>query len=138
MDRRIAVAKQLYVLAGVDYDDKEARQREMLRNFSFFDAPAAIFLTVDAIGDRNAWAHAGLFAMSLVLALQAHGLSTCFQEAWAPLHGRVRAFLALPDAEVVWCGVAVGYALAEHPVNSIRTDRRSVNETATFHVHAKL
>jgi nitroreductase len=125
MERRIKVASSYYELANVS--DKAGRLALSLRNFSFFGAPAAIFLCVDQIAAVNGWAHAGLFAMALQLQLQSQGLSTCFQEAWANIPATVRELLSIPDDQVVWCAIAVGFADSS-PVNRIRTERRAFED----------
>jgi nitroreductase len=125
MERRIKVASSYYELANVS--DKAGKQALALRNFSFFGAPAAIFVTVDKIAAVNGWAHAGLFAMALQLQLQSQGLSTCFQEAWANIPSTVRELLSIPDDQIVWCAIAIGHADAS-PVNRIRTERRAFDD----------
>jgi hypothetical protein len=40
--------------------------------------------------------------------------------------------LGLAENELVFCGVALGYALEDAPVNQLRTERASVDEMADF------
>jgi nitroreductase len=127
-ERRVAVARAMYALAGVPWSDSAARQRLTLRNFDAFDAPALLVLSVDAAVDRNGWAHCGMFAMALALALEAHGLATCFQESFANIPRFVADAVGLPSGEVLWCALAVGYADRAAPINRIRTERRPVDD----------
>ena len=39
---------------------------------------------------------------------------------------------ALGDDEMIYCGMALGYADTTKPVNTLRSDRASVDEIATF------
>ena len=59
-------------------------------------------------------------------------MATCLQEAWSTVSSVVRAELEIPASEVVWCGVALGYADRSKPVNSLRSDRETIDKIATF------
>lgn len=59
-------------------------------------------------------------------------MATCLQEAWSTVSSVVRAELEIPASEVVWCGVALGYADQSKPVNSLRSDRETIDKVATF------
>jgi nitroreductase len=127
-DRRVSVAKSMYALAGIAMDDKAARNRQSLRNYDAFDAPALLFICVDAAVDRNGWAHCGMFAMALALACEAHGLATCFQESFANIPQLVGEYIGLPSSEVLWCALSIGFADRSAPINRIRTERRPVDD----------
>ena len=59
-------------------------------------------------------------------------MATCLQEAWSTVSSVVRAELEIPASEVVWCGVALGYADQSKPVNALRSDRETIDKVATF------
>lgn len=122
----------MYSLAGIAMDDKEARNRQTLRNYDAFDAPAVLFISVDAVVDRNGWAHCGMFALALALALESHGLATCFQESFANIPQLVGEFIRLPSSEVLWCALAVGFADRAAPINRIRIERRPVDDVLSI------
>jgi hypothetical protein len=42
------------------------------------------------------------------------------------------AHLGLGDHEMIYCGMALGYADASKPVNALRSDRAEVDEIAVF------
>jgi nitroreductase len=67
-----------------------------------------------------------------VLLAREHGLHTCPQEAWAVWHRIIREYLNVPENEMVFCGVAIGYADEAHPVNSLHSDRAPLEEFVTF------
>lgn len=86
-----------------------------------------------SVEERNqAWIDGGLFSMSLMLALLAHGLGSC------PLNWCVqrrdddalRSILRLPDHEVVIMMIAVGY-IGDHVRVALST-RRSIDEILVF------
>ena len=65
----------------------------------------------------------GMALYGLLLAAQSRGLASCAIGALASYPGLVRAHLGLgPEAHIV-CGVALGYADADAPVNRTRTSR---------------
>ena len=67
-----------------------------------------------------------------MLAAQALGLGTIPQAALARQSGLIRRHFNLaPDRRVV-CGISFGFADNAHKVNSYRTSRASVADTATF------
>jgi nitroreductase len=130
--RRVKVAEDMYALLGLPRDDKAARITWMGRNFSFFGAPVGLFFIIDRAMGHGQWAHLGMFIQSFALAAQDKGLSTCMQEAWAMLRPTLHAHFKLDAAEMVYCGMALGHADATAPVNSLRTERVSVDGFTRF------
>ena len=113
-------------------DDKPARLAHVARNFKFFDAPAAFFCFVDRIMGAAQWSDLGMFLQSFMLLAQAEGLSTCAQEAWANKPETVSKFVQAPDELMLFCGMAIGYANPDAPVNRLVTDRAPLEEWTTF------
>jgi nitroreductase len=79
------------------------------------------------------WADLGMFLQNVMLMARAHGLHSCPQEAWAVWHRIVREHLNVPDNEMVFCGMAIGHADETAPVNTLVSERASVEAFATFH-----
>mmetsp|Transcript_146389 Transcript_146389/g.469691 ORF Transcript_146389/g.469691 Transcript_146389/m.469691 type:complete len:227 (+) Transcript_146389:86-766(+) len=129
--RKRNVAFAMYDLLGVDRKDAAGRQRALVKNWEFFGAPVGIIVTVDRACDRNAWGHVGMLLQSICLLAEERGLASCLQEAWGNL-GVVYKTLSIPDSEVVWCGLALGYADPAAPVNTLRTAREPVDAFAQF------
>ncbi len=65
---------------------------------------------------------------SIALVAQERGLSTCMQEAWAMVRESLHAHFALPEGELIYCGMALGHADADAPVNRLRSTRAEVAE----------
>mmetsp|Transcript_26270 Transcript_26270/g.36558 ORF Transcript_26270/g.36558 Transcript_26270/m.36558 type:complete len:241 (-) Transcript_26270:198-920(-) len=133
MQRRRAVAYEMYKLLGVDRKDKEGRTRELLQNFALFGAPVGIAVCVDRIVDRNGWGHVGMFLMSLCLLAEEAGLKTCLQESWADFSGLLREKLEIPEDQVFWCVIAIGYEDPSAPVNTLRTERAPLSDFCKFY-----
>ena len=71
-------------------------------------------------------------ANAMLLLVEA-GLDSCAQEAWALWPKTVGDFLALPDSQMLFTGMAIGYRDAEAAVNDWPVPRAPVEEFATFH-----
>jgi nitroreductase len=130
--RRGRVAAMMYDLVGIDRDDAAARTAQMGQNFSFFGAPVGMFLTIDRQMGPPQFADLGLFLGNLMLLAREHGLHTCPQEAWSLWGKTIRAYCAVPDEELVFCGLALGYADAEAPINALRSERAPLDEYVVF------
>ncbi|GIK48649.1 MAG: nitroreductase [Hyphomonadaceae bacterium] len=130
--RRYKVGEDMYALLGIGRDDKPARLAHMAQNFRFFGAPVGLFFVIDKGMGHGQWAHLGMFIQSIALAATERGLGACMQEAWARIRAPLARHFALPDSEMIYCGMALGYADMTKPVNTLRSDRASVDEFATF------
>ncbi len=130
--RRYKVGEDMYALLGIGRDNKPARLMHLAQNFQFFGAPAALFFVIDKGMGHGQWAHLGMFMQSVALAALERGVDSCMQEAWARMRAPLARHFALPDSEMIYCGMALGYADTSKPVNTLRSDRASVDEIATF------
>ncbi|GJL96660.1 MAG: NADH dehydrogenase [Hyphobacterium sp.] len=130
--RRYAVGEQMYDILDIARTDKAARLGQVLKNFDFFGAPVGLFFTIDPRMNPNQWAHLGMFIYAVTLAAEGHGFATCMQEAWTRFTKTVGTALDLPDNEQVYCGMALGYADPDAPLNSMRTTRADLDEIARF------
>ncbi len=130
--RRFKVGEDMYALLGIARDDKTSRYAHVARNFEFFGAPVGLFFVIERKMHHSQWAHLGMFMQSVALAATARGLGTCFQEMWARVRETLHVHFDLPDEEMVYCGMALGYADESAPVNTLRSDRASVDEIAVL------
>ncbi len=122
-DRRFAVGEAMYGHLGIPRGDKAARLAWFARNFRFFGAPAAWFVTVDRGMGPPQWADLGMYLQNLMLLSVEAGLATCPQECWAMYPETVTAFLGTPPERMLFCGVAVGYEDPDEPANRLRSER---------------
>jgi nitroreductase len=127
-DRRFAVGEAMYERIGIPRDDKMARRMWFARNFAFFGAPLALFMTVDRRMGPPQWSDMGMFLQSFMLLAAEQGLATCAQECWAVYPQTVKAFLGTPDERMLFCGMAVGYEDTAEPANALRTERADAGE----------
>lgn len=130
--RRRKVGYDMYQLLGIDKDDSRGKLAQSARNFEFFGAPVGMFFTVDRQMDKCQWADVGMYMQNLMLLARERGLDTCSQEIWAILPRTVGECLDLPEHEMLFCGMALGYADVEHPTAALRTEREELSEYASF------
>ena len=129
---RYEVADDMYSLLGIEREDKEARFKQVLKNYEFFGAPAAFFCFVDRQMGRPQWSDLGMFLQTFMLLAREAGLDTCPQEAWAMKQESVTAFVEAPDELMLFCGMAIGYQDESENVNELRTSRRPIEDWTVF------
>jgi len=60
------------------------------------------------------------------------GLHTCPQESWSVFRLTMAEFLKLPGDQMFYCGMSLGYADLDHPINQWRTERAPLEDIASF------
>ncbi len=131
-ERQIGSAVALYSAMGIGRDDKVERQKAMLRNWDFFGAPHAAFFTMPLnMGEMGA-VDLGIYAETLTLLLEEHGIACCMQGALGQFPGPIERFFGIPEDWGVLFGMSIGYADNEHPANRARTDRAALSEAVVF------
>lgn len=131
--RRFEVGEKLYKLISVPREDKTTRLKWFARNYEFFGAPVGMFFTMDRIMQEGQWADLGMFMQSIMLLAREYGLHTAPQEAWAEWTPLVVKVLNIPDNEMLFCGMAIGYEDSSHPLAGLHSDRAPLGEIASFH-----
>ena len=121
--RQVAAAQALYGALGVTRDDRAGRDAQFERNFRFFDAPVALVVTIERGFGSGGYMDLGMTLYGLMLAAQARGLSTCAIGAMASYPSLIRKHLELDQSSLIVCGMALGYADPDAPVNQTRTER---------------
>lgn len=131
-DRQFGSANALYSSLGITREDKKARQMAMIRNWQFFDAPHAVFFTMDKYLDIMGAVDLGIYAQTLSLILAEHGLSNCMQGALGQFPDPVREILSLPEDRGILFGMSFGYADTSAAINKTQTDRESLDNAVKF------
>ena len=129
---RFELGEQMYATLGIAREDIAGRRRQFANNNDFFSAPAAIFCYVDRQMNAPQWSDLGMFLQTFMLLAVDKGLGTCAQEYWSVRHGAVTEFVGAPENEMLFCGVALGHVDNSAPVNSLQSQRFSVDEFAKF------
>lgn len=131
--RRAQCGEDMYATMGIAREDKAARLDFVAGNFDFWNAPVALFVCIDRRLGATQWVDLGLYLQTVMLLACEAGLDTCAQEFWTLWHKTVAEFLSLPEHLMPFCGVAMGHADPDHPVNALRTARAPLAESVVFH-----
>lgn len=132
-ERRKGVGAAMYDALGIERGDRARRQAVFAENFQFFGAPVGLFCTVERNHGPPQWSDCGMFLQTLMLLLVEAGLDSCAQEAWAIWPKTIGEFLGLPDSQMLFTGMAIGYRDAGAAVNNWPVPRAAMAEFATFH-----
>lgn len=133
LSRRRKLGWEMYGLVGIVKGDKAGMVRQTRRNYEFFGAPVGLMFTLHRDLGWGSQIDLGMFMQNLMVAARGYGLDTCPQAAWREVEPVVREQLAIPVEQKLVCGMAVGYAAMEAPINRLVTDRVAVDEFAIFH-----
>jgi len=121
------VGKELYELFGVKRGDRDARDKQWGKNYSFFGAPVEMFIYIHKSLHVYAASDAGLMMENMMLSAHGHGLGTCAQGAVNIWDDVVRKEFEIPKDYRLLCGMAIGYP-SDSPVNSFRANRIGAEE----------
>jgi nitroreductase len=104
----------------------------LAHSVEFHGAPVGLFFVFDRRLGRGQWAHLGMFMQSLALVAVERGLGTCRQDFPSSLRDSLHRHFALPDTDMVYCGMALGHADPAAGVDTQRPDRTPVAEFAVL------
>lgn len=131
-DRKRACARALYDAMDIEWEDRAGRARAARRNYEFFDAPHAVFLGVHEVFGWQTACDIGMYAQTLMLAMNAYGISSCAQGTLRNYPDFVREIFGVgPEIKILF-GISFGYADTAVAANAARTERAPLSETVTF------
>jgi nitroreductase len=125
--RRMELGRAMYTKLDIKRGDTQARDDQMARNFTFFDAPAAIFVFVDPSMKWTALVDAGIMMQSLMLSATNKGLGTCAQAALGMWRSPLDKHFDIPKEYKLVCGMALGYPKDE-VINEFRPSKIGLDE----------
>ena len=130
--RRFENGERLYASLGVPRADKAGRSAQFAKNFELFGAPVGLFFSLDRRVGPPQWADMGMFMQTVMLLAVEEGLDTCAQEAWSQFPQTLRRHLGLADEEMIFSGMALGFADAAQPINRWRSSRADFDAVVTL------
>ena len=130
--RRREVGRSMYEVLNIPKEDKAGRMKQFMRNFEFFGAPIALFFAIDREMQEGQWSDLGMFIQSIMLLAREEGLHTAPQEAWAIWYKTVNKFLDIPEELMLFCGMGIGFADENDPINTFRSKREDIDDFADF------
>jgi nitroreductase len=126
--RRFGVGEGLYAALGIPREDKAGRLAQFVENYRGFGAPVMLFLHCSRIMGPPQWSDMGMWLQSVMLLLVEAGLASCPQECWAMYGKTVRETLTLGDDQILFTGLAIGYADEGAAVNQWPVPRVGLDE----------
>lgn len=129
---RSGCTEEMYAALGIRRENRPAKLAHVKRNFAAFGAPTVLFCHTLALMGKPQWSDLGMWLQTIMLLLWEEGLDSCPQEAWSVHGGTIRAALGIPEDRVLFCGIAIGYADPETPVNAALISRASLAEMIRF------
>jgi nitroreductase len=130
--RRTAVFTTIFAQLGIKRDDKAKRAEWSKKGVSFFDAPAAIIVTMDKVLASRFYLDIGLVTHSIALVAMHYGLGTCIQGQSLHYTDRVYQATGIPESKRLVVCITLGYPDWSHPANKIRTDRVPIEKNTTW------
>lgn len=130
--RRFGVGEGLYAALGIPREDKKGRLGQFMNNYTGFGAPVMLFLHCSRIMGPPQWSDMGMWLQSVMLLLVEHGLASCPQECWAMYGETIRQALGLGDDQILFTGLAIGYADEGAAVNQWPVPRVGIEEAVEF------
>ena len=131
-ERQVAIGVQLFQLMNIAREDREKRMEWMKRGFRFFDAPAAIILSIDESLGEVAQFDLGAIAQTIALAALNHGLGTCIQNQGVMYSDVIREFTGIPESKRISICLAIGYPDWDFPANKVQSEREPVDNVTTW------
>lgn len=129
--RRKECGMALYGALDIKIDETAKRKAQWYKNYDFFGAPVGLIISIEKIMCKGSWLDLGLFIQSIMLAARHFDLETCPQASLAEYPDIVRKHLNINPKQHIACGIALGYANWQAPVNNYRTTRIPLSEFFT-------
>ena len=130
--RRRGVGEDMYGALEISREEKGKRLMWFANNFRAFGAPVLMLVHTPRYMGPPQWSDIGMWLQTIGLLCREEGLDTCAQEAWASKAETVSNFVQAPDDLMLFCGIAIGHANPDAPVNRLVTDREPLENWATF------
>ncbi|MBI1784300.1 nitroreductase [Candidatus Sumerlaeota bacterium] len=125
---QVDCAVALYSEMGIGREDKAGRFRATLRNFEFFDAPHVGFIGMDKSFGETVALDVGIYLQTLMLAMTAHGISSCAQGSMRSYPDVVRKEFGVSENIRILVGISFGYEDPGVAANRTRVGRAPFDE----------
>jgi nitroreductase len=134
-ERQVALGIQLFQLMNIAREDKEKRAEWTRRGFRFFDAPAAIIISVDKSlgegGDAGQF-DIGSITQTICLAALKYGLGTCIQGQGIMYPDVIRKFTGVSESKRISICITIGYPDWDFPANKLCSEREPIDIVTTW------
>jgi len=133
-ERQVELAIELFRLMGIAREDKKKRAEWMQRGFRFFDAPAAIILSMDKSLNESTINLLDIGAIMQTICLTAlnYSLGTCIEDQGIMFPEVVRRFTGIPESKRMMVCIAIGYPNWDFPANKLESKREPLESAVTW------
>jgi len=133
-ERQIKLAKQIFTLMNIKREDKEKRAEWLKRGYRFFDAPAAIIISIDQSLKGNQWSlfDIGLLSQNICLAALKYNLGTCIEAQGVSFPEIIKKHARISENKEVVIGIAIGYPDWNFPANALRSEREKIENITSW------
>ncbi len=121
--RAAAAGAGLLAAKGIAREDAAGRRAHLRQNFLFHGAPVELIFHLPRNAVAGSFLEMGFFVQNVMLGLVCCGLASCPQASVAGYPDTIREHLGCGDDRLIVCGMAVGYADEDAPVNRYAPER---------------
>ncbi len=131
--RQVNLAKQLFQLMDIPREDKEKRAKWQEQGFRYFDAPAAIIVSVDrCLSETGPLIDIGAVIQTICLTALHFGLGTCIEDQGAMYPDVLRKYAHIAESKRIVMAIAIGYPDWDFPANKLESEREPIKDMATW------
>ncbi|MBW2407917.1 MAG: nitroreductase [Deltaproteobacteria bacterium] len=125
--RQIEIAKQLFALMDIPREDLEKRDRWMELGFRYFNAPAAIIISMDrSLNYPRPIFDIGSVTQTICLAALHYDLGTCIANQGISYPEVLHEIAKIPESKRIVISIAIGYPNWDFPANKVVSKREPV------------
>lgn len=131
--RQVEIGIELFKLMGIAREDREKRAEWLKRGDRYFDAPAAIILSVDrSLKGHRALLDVGALLQTICLTALSYGLGTCIMGQGINHPEVVRKFTPINESKQILMCITIGYPDLNFPANKIESRREPLDNVVTW------
>jgi nitroreductase len=131
--RQIEIAKQLFHLMDIPRGDIEKRDRWMELGFRYFNAPAAIVISMDrSLHYPRPIFDIGSITQNICLAALHYGLGTCIANQGITYPEVLHEFAKIPESKRIVISIAIGYPNWDFPANKVVSSRDPIDNITNW------
>jgi nitroreductase len=132
--RQVDLAVQIFQLIDIGREDKEKRERWMVRGFRYFDAPAAVILSLERALTTSILSLCDIGGLCQTICLTAleFGLGTCIEDQGILFPQVLRKLAGIPESSVPVMCIAMGYPDWDFPANGLSTPREQLENNTRW------
>ncbi len=132
-NRQVDLAIHLFKLMGIDRKNKKQRSEWLERGFRYFDAPAAIIISLDrSLPETAPTLDIGAVMQNICLAALHYNLGTCIENQGVMYPDVVRQFADIPESRLLVVSIAIGFPDWSFPANRLESEREPIDDIVTW------